>query len=298
MERTLAASAAESRAGALLMLAAAVVWSFGGSFGRLLGDGVEPWAIVFWRSLWAGAFLFAFMLVRDGGRGTVALFRAMGRPGLAVALLFGSSSTTFVLALQHTTVANILLVQAGAPLIAALLAWAVFGERVAGPTWAAIAAVLCGIAIMVSDSLAGTRSFLGDALALWIVLGFSLTIVIVRRFAALRMVPAVCLGTLLAAGLAATQAASLAVRPDQMAVLFGFGALNLGLGLALFVTGARQVPAAVAALLSVAESMLGPLWVFAFFGEVPAVRTLLGGGVVLGALTAHIAWQMRPAQRA
>ena len=81
-------------------------------------------------------------------------------------------------------------------------------------------------------------------------------------------------------------------------MLFGFGALNLGLGLALFVTGARQVPAAVAALLSVAESMLGPLWVFVFFGEVPAVRTLIGGAVVLGALTAHIAWQMRPAHPA
>jgi drug/metabolite transporter (DMT)-like permease len=291
MEKALPATAAESRSGALLVLAAAVAWSFGGSFGRLLGDGVEPWAMVFWRSLWAAAFLLCFMLFRDGRRGTVALFRAMGRPGLAVAVLFGSSSTAFVLALQYTTVANILLVQAGAPILAALIAWGAFRERVAGPTWAAIAAVLTGIVIMVSDSLSGTRSLAGDALAVWIALGFSLTIVIVRRFAELRMVPAVCLGTLLAAVFAATQAGSLAVRPDQFAVLVGFGALNLGLGLALFVTGARRVPAAVAALLSVAETMLGPVWVFLFFGEFPALRTLMGGAVILVALITHITWQ-------
>ena len=166
----------------------------------------------------------------------------MGLPGLAVALLFASASTSFVMALQFTTVANILLVQAGAPLIAALLAWAALGERVAGPTWAAIAAVLVGIVIMMSDALSGTRSLAGDALALWLTLAFSATIVIVRRFSQVRMVPAVCLGTLIAAGFAATQAPSLAVRPEQMAVLFGFGALSLGLGLALFMTGARLVP--------------------------------------------------------
>ena len=132
MEQTLPSAPAESRTGAWLVLASAVAWSSGGSFGRLIGDDLEAWTIVFWRSLWAARFLLGFMLVRDGGRGTLALFRAMGLPGLAVALLFGSSSTAFVLALQYTTVANILLVQAGAPLIAALMAWAAFGERVPG----------------------------------------------------------------------------------------------------------------------------------------------------------------------
>jgi drug/metabolite transporter (DMT)-like permease len=291
METTSPVPLAESRAGAWLILGSAVAWSFGGTFGRLLGDGIDSWTIVFWRSVWASVFLFGFVLWRDGARGSVASLRAMGLPGLAVALLFASASTSFVMALQFTTVANILLVQASAPLIAALLAWAALGERVAGPTWAAIAAVLVGIVIMMSDALSGARSLAGDALALWLTLAFSATIVIVRRFSQVRMVPAVCLGTLIAAGFAATQAPSLAVRPEQTAVLFGFGALSLGLGLALFTMGARLVPSAVAALLSVAETMLGPLWVFLFFGEVPAARTLVGGGVILAALVAHLGWQ-------
>jgi drug/metabolite transporter (DMT)-like permease len=298
MVQALPSASVESRVGVGLVLAAAVVWSFGGSFGRILGEGLGPWTIVFWRSVWAAAFLLAFMLARDGGRGTLRLFRVMGPPGLAVAVLFGSSSTTFVLALQHTTVANILLIQAGAPLIAALLAWAAFGERVRGPTWAAIAGVLLGIFVMFSDSLTRPASFMGDLLSLWMVLGFSGSIVIVRRYAEVRMVPAVCLGTLLAAAVAAAQAPSLAVGDTEMTALFGFGALNLGLGLALFVTGARLVPAAIAALLGVLETMLGPLWVWMLFGETPAARTLAGGGLVLAALLAHLAWQLGAGRRA
>ena len=115
---------------------------------------------------------------------------------------------------------------------------------------------------------------------------------IIRRFAQVRMAPAVCLGALLAAGFAAARAPGLAVTATEMLLLFGFGALNLGLGLALFVTGARLVPAAVAALLGVAEPLLGPAWVWLFMGEVPGPRALIGGGLVLAALVAHLAWQL------
>jgi drug/metabolite transporter (DMT)-like permease len=283
----------ESRLGPWIVLASAVVWSFGGVFGRLLGP-LDVWTVVFWRSGFAAAFLLGFMLLRDGGATTMARFRAMGIPGLAVALAFASASTAFVLALGHTTVANILLVQAGVPLIAALIAWAAFGERVPRATWAAIALVFLGVAVMVSGSFTGAGSALGDALAVWIALAFATATVITRRYAQVRMTPAVCLGTLLAAAFAASRAESLAVSPGALGLLGGFGGFSLGLGLALFVTGARLVPAAVAALLGLAEPLLGPLWVWLLMGETPGARTLLGGGLVLAALAGHLAWQLSP----
>ena len=58
------------------------------------------------------------------------------------------------------------------------------------------------------------------------------------------------------------------------------------------------MPAAVAALLGVAETLLGPVWVWLFMDETPGVRTLLGGGLVLGALVAHLAWQLAAPRRA
>ena len=59
---------------------------------RALSRG-DSWTVVFWRSLWAAAFLLGFMLWRDGARGTLRLFRGMGLPGLAVALCFAIAST-------------------------------------------------------------------------------------------------------------------------------------------------------------------------------------------------------------
>jgi drug/metabolite transporter (DMT)-like permease len=57
------------------------------------------------------------------------------------------------------------------------------------------------------------------------------------------------------------------------------------------------VPAALAALIGVAEPVLGPLWVWLVHGEVPNARTLLGGAVVFLALLAHLGWQFRQQRR-
>jgi drug/metabolite transporter (DMT)-like permease len=286
----------DERRGFLLVFLSALFWSFGGAIARFI-ETADSWTVVFWRSLWAAAFLLGFMLLRDGARGTLRLFRDMGLPGIAVAFCFATASTSFVVALAYTTVANILLMQAGVPLIAALLAFILFREKVSLPTWVAIAAVIGGVAIMVSDSLGGAVSPVGDGLALLIAVAFSIATVITRRFAHVRMTPATCLGTAIGAAFAATQASGFAVSAPDFALLFAFGALNLGLGLAFFATGARLIAAAFAALLGTFETLLGPIWVWLIHGEVPSTRTVIGGAVVFAALLVHIGMEFRRQQR-
>ncbi|MER8435119.1 DMT family transporter [Mesorhizobium sp. M1312] len=287
-----AVSLREERVGFLLIFLSALMWSFGGAIARFIDAG-DSWTVVFWRSVWAAAFLICFMVWRDGWHGTVRLFRGMGLPGLAVAFCFATASTSFVVALAYTTVANILLMQAGVPLLAALFAWVLFRERVALATWVAIAAVIAGVAIMVSESLDGAVSPIGDGLALLIAVMFSIATVITRRLAHVRMTPATCLGTMLAAAFAASQASQFDVSSSDMGFLFAFGVVNLGLGLAFFATGARLVPAAVAALLGTFEPILGPIWVWLIHSEVPSVRTIIGGTVVVTALLVHIGLEFK-----
>jgi drug/metabolite transporter (DMT)-like permease len=286
----------DERFGLLLVFLSALFWSFGGAIARFL-ETPDSWTVVFWRSLWAAAFLLGFMLVRDGARGTWKLFLGMGLPGVAVAACFGIASTSFIIAIAHTTVANVVLMQAGVPLIAALLAFLLFRERVSPATWAAIAAVICGVAIMVSESFDGTVSPIGDGLALLIAFAFSTATVITRRFSHVRMTPATCLGTIFAGAFAATQAGGFAVSAYDMAWLFAFGALNLGLGLACFATGARLIPAAFAALLGTFETLLSPVWVWLVHGEVPSGRTIVGGAVIFAALLVHIGLQFQRMSR-
>ncbi len=277
--------------GIALVLAAAVVWSFGGTLARFLAI-EDGWTIVFWRSVFAALFLLGFMLLRDGPRGTVTLFRNMGLPGIAVGLCFTVASTAFILALAHTTVANVVLIQASVPLIAALLAWVFFRETVAFHTWIAIAAVIAGVGIMVSDSISGAVSPIGDALAILIAIAFAGATVVTRRFSHVRMAPAVCFGTMVAGAIAASQASAFAVTPRELGILAAFGALNFGLGLVLFVTGARLVPSALAALFGTMETVLAPLWVALIHGEIPGARTIVGGMIVLAALTSYLALEL------
>lgn len=279
--------------GAWLVVGSAVVWSFGGAIARFL-PGVDSWTQIFWRSLWACLFLLAFLFIRDGRRGFDA-FRQMGWPGLVVALCFAAATISFVTALQYTSVANVVLIGASVPLVAALISWLVFGERVAPATWGAIAAVIAGVVIMVSDSLGDSGSLTGNLLAMVISLVFSIATVTTRRYSGVRMTPAVALATALAGAAAFTQAGSLAVTAGQMGWLFAFGALNLGLGMALFVTGARLIPAANAALFGTLETVLGPFWVWLIHSEAASPRVLLGGAIVLIALFAHLALERRRA---
>lgn len=282
--------------GIALVAGSALLWSFGGTIARFITV-EDSWTIIFWRSFFAALFLLAFMLWRDGVQGTVALFRNMGKAGIAVALCFALASTCFVVALAYTTVANILLMQAGVPLIAALMAYLLFNERVALATWLAIAAVIAGVAVMVSESLTGKVSPMGDGLALLIAVAFASATVITRRSSGVRMIPAVCLAVIISMLVSALMAGGYAVSAANLAWLFAFGAINLGVGLACFSMGARLIPAALAALVGTLEPVLGPLWVWFVHAELPSQRTLIGGAIVFAALVIHLVLEwMKPAE--
>ncbi len=284
-------AARERQIGMLFVLGSALVWSFGGALARFLSAS-DPWSIIFWRSGWAAAFLIGYMLKRDGVGQAITHFRKMGVPGIAVSLCFATASMAFVVALQYTSVANILLVQAGGPLIAASLAWLFFREKVSVGTWVAIATVIFGIGVMESESLDGNISPIGGLLSLTISLVFAVATVITRRYAHVEMVPAVTLGVLISFSVAAFNVKQFGVTPVDMLVLFAFGALNLGWGLAMFISGARRIPASIASLIGTAEPVLGPVWVWLIHSETPSLMTLIGGLIVLGALIGHSLGQL------
>ena len=83
------------------------------------------------------------------------------------------------------------------------------------------------------------------------------------------------------------------ISATDLALCAAFGVFQNGLGLALYTLGSKRIPAAEATLLAALEVPFTPLWVFLFMGETPANPTLIGGGIVLVALFAHIARELR-----
>ena len=66
-----------------------------------------------------------------------------------------------------------------------------------------------------------------------------------------------------------------------------YGAAIIAAGLSIFTRGARHLPAAELALLSLTEVVFGPVWVWLVIDEQPSEGTLLGGAVLLAALVGH-----------
>jgi drug/metabolite transporter (DMT)-like permease len=285
------------RTGVAFVVGATLCWSLGGMIDRFITVD-DAWTIVFWRSLFAGLFILGFMVARDGLSGAARLITSARMPTIIVGVCYAISTVCFVLALSLTSVAKILLIQSAVPIIAAGFSWVMLRERIAWHTLAAITAVVAGITTMVSSSLGEGGSLAGDAMSLAIAVSFSLSVVITRKHPGIRMTPAVLLGVAIAGLIAIAQSSGLAVSMRDLGFLVLFGMLNLGMGLALFVTGARLIPSVLSALLSVIEPILGPIWVWLVHAEEPGSRTLAGGAIVLAALLFNIVMDARAAARA
>jgi drug/metabolite transporter (DMT)-like permease len=286
------APADAARRGQVLVAAAAVAWSTAGPVQRAVD--ATPVTQVAIRAGVAAFALTAYLLMRRG-RATLAAFYDVGRSGVIVAVALAIVSSAFILALDHTTVAHVLLFQAIAPFLAALLAWLFMREAVGARTWAAMVAALTGVAIMVGGSL-GAGDLRGDALCVVMSSGFALVIVITRRHLEISMTPATALGMAIAFVATAPFSNFGGVSAGDFWLLAALGAGQMGLGLILFTAGARLIPAAQAGLITLLEVVLGPLWVWLIYRENPDTLTLLGGAVIVGAVLLHALADLRPAR--
>jgi len=267
--------------GVSLIVAAALLWSSGGLIVRLL-QGVDSWTIVFWRSLAAFGFLAAFGLLRDGMDYLRALLMVR-LPTLAIALCYVVASISLVVALKLTTVADVLILMSCAPLLAALLGWLTLGENLGFLGWIALTGSVLGAGIMVSDSYAH-GSIAGDLVAMCIALAQAVAIVLFRRHREVSMLPGVSLAMLIAALIVSPLVSFAPIAPRQAGLIGLFGAGQLGLGLAMFSSGARLIPAAQTAMFGVLEPVIGPVWVWLALGERPSQAGLIGGATVIAAL--------------
>jgi len=268
----------------------ALAWSSAGVVQRNLT--VDPMTQVVGRSAFACLAIFAFVAFAERA-GTQRAFRSMRRVELGFAVCTAISSAAFILALNATTVANVLVLQAAAPLLAAALGQVLLGEQVTAPVWLATLVALTGMVIMVGGPGGGLSA--GLLLAGVVAVSFATSIVLARRRRDVSMAPASCLGQLLLVVCLAPLSHPAQVGAHDLLLLGGLGIGQIGLGFVLLTLGARLIPAAEIALLSLLEVALGPLWVWLARGEIPAPATLAGGCVILSAVLLAMMWRPRPA---
>jgi drug/metabolite transporter (DMT)-like permease len=274
-----AAAPSEQRRGQVFVALAAIAWSTAGVLQRQLTVGAATQ--VAGRAAFAFLALLAYAAVAE----RQGAMRA-GRAGVGFAVCIAVASGSFIVALNHTTVAHVLFIQAIAPVLAALLGRATLGEPIAPRTAVAMAVALAGVGLMVGGPGGGDR--VGDGLCLLMALAFAVAIVIARHRRDVSMAPATCLAQLLLFAAFAPFAQFGALTGGDLVTLAALGAGQIGLGLVFLTVGARLIPAAQVALITLLEVVLGPLWVWLAIGERPGGTTLIGGAVVIAAVVLQV----------
>jgi drug/metabolite transporter (DMT)-like permease len=279
----------ERRRGRVYVALAAIAWSTAGLLQRELS--VDVPTQLAGRALFAALGVGAYVAIAEHGRVAQA-FRSIGRGGIAIVALLAISSASFLTALNHASVANVLFMQAVAPIIAAAFG-TMLGEAVSRRTWIAMIVALAGVALMVGGP--GGTGALGQALSLLMAVSFAATLVITRHRRDVSMAPATCLSQLLVLVLAAPFAHPGEAGGKDIALLATLGICQIGLGFVLLTIGGRLIPAGEVALITLLEIVLGPLWVWLVLSEQPATATLAGGAIVLLAVLVQARGDPAPA---
>lgn len=272
-----------------LMVLVTLLWSMAGVVTRHL-DAARSFEVTFWRSAFnALVLIIALTWWRGFGlwRGLLGAGQAVWISGICWAVMY----TAFMVALTLTSVANVLVTMAIAPLLTALLSRFLLGHRLPARTWLAIVVAGVGIGWMFG-SQAGDGTLLGSLVACAVPLAGAINLTVLQKVGkdatvAVDMLPAVLIGALLSAAATLPLAWPLQASGHDMGLLALLGFVQLAIPCLLMVRLTRELPAPEIALLALLEVIFGVAWAWLGAGEAPTSSVLLGGGLVLAALVGN-----------
>jgi len=262
-------------AGALAIIACAILWSTAGLFIKLIDW--SPFWIAGIRSLIAGVFLLS--VVRTWKLN-------WSGPLVAGALANAVCMILFVLANKMTSSANAILIQYWAPVGTAFLGVLILKEKLHPEQLVSLGATLVGLVLLFADKL-GPGAFWGNLTAFGSGLAFCLMFLFTRMQKDGTPLQSLMLSHFLAAVVALSLAAFQplpTVTLGSAAAIVALGVGQIGLAAVFFSYGIRRVSAVTANLLAVIEPVFNPVWVFLLLGEAPTAGALVGGGLVLGSV--------------
>jgi drug/metabolite transporter (DMT)-like permease len=288
-----------------VMIAATLMWSIAGVVSRYL-ESARGFEVTFWRSAFN---VLALLVMLSWMRGPKALWQSVRSGGRALwisAACWCVMYTAFMMALTLTTVANVLITMALAPLFTALASRVALKHALPLRTWLAILAAGVGIAWMYGTELTGgnSRHLWGTLVALGVPLAAATNWTLLQHQASRSaaasaatppsdMLTAVLLGASLSALITLPLAVPFQASLHDVSWLALLGVVQLAIPCLLAVVAARTLKAPEAALLSLLEVIFGVAWAWLGAGESPSTAVLGGGALVLAALAINEAVALR-----
>lgn len=266
----------QKAAALLLIAAAAALWSIGGLLIKNIN--AHPLAIAGTRSAIAALIMLIYVKKPKFN---------WSFPQLAAAIAYSMTVITFVAANKYTTAANAIVIQYTAPIYVALFGAWLLKEKPKPVDWATIVVVFGGMVLFFMGDL-DTRGAWGNILAMLSGAGFGLLPVFMRMQKDGSPIESVILGNLITAVIGIPFLFSAVPDATGWLYLGILGSIQLGLSYILYSIAIKQVTALESSLITVIEPILNPIWVCLFMGEVPGIFSILGGMIVLLAITLRV----------
>ena len=265
---------------------AGIFWSFGALTVRYMVDGHDyVFQYLFYRGISISIILLIYLFITERFSFYKNFFK-IGPSSVIGGLFLATAFTGFIFSITMTTAAVTLFMLASMPFIAAIVGYFVLGEVLKRSTLIAMIVAFIGVCIMIiNDSITGTA--LGAIIGFISATGFALYTVTIRwkpetpKFTTVVLAGVFCaIFAFFVLEFSFKPFMSMPKINSYLSLLHGFLVAS---GLILYSLGAKYLPSAELALLSLMEVVGGVLWVWLpIFGinEVPSPTVIIGGIII------------------
>jgi drug/metabolite transporter (DMT)-like permease len=258
----------------MLMVITAMLWSLGGVLIKNITW--NPIAIAASRSFVAALIILIFI---------DKPLNRLNRDKLLGGIFYALTVILFVIANKYTTAANAILLQYTAPVYIILFGYFVLGEKSYIYDYITVLLVVLGMVLFFFDTLNG-GGMIGNVAAIFSGVAFAFTAIFMRKQKNYNPLESVFWGNLFTAVICSFGFfLSPPIGNRSLFFIVILGVFQLGIPYILYAKAIKNVSALEATLIPVIEPLLNPIWVILVNNEVPSIWSIIGGAIVLAAVT-------------
>ncbi|MFP4660675.1 MAG: DMT family transporter [Halanaerobiales bacterium] len=256
-----------------LLIMTAALWSTGGLLIKLINW--NPIAIAGMRSAISAVILFVYLKKPEFN---------WSKSQIGAALAYTATVILFVSANKMTTAANTILLQFTAPIYVAIIAAVFLKEKNELIDWISVITVMAGMTLFFLDKL-NLTGFWGNILAAFSGVSFALFTIFMRKQKDGSPLESVLLGNILTAIIGLPFMFGSSPGTASFIYLTILGVVQLGIPYILYSIAIKRLTALETILITVIEPILNPIWVLLLLNEVPGPWSIVGGIIVISAIT-------------
>ena len=254
----------------ILLITAALMWSLGGIFIKLVD--LNPMGIAGIRSLGAAVVLLIYIKKPRW---------YWNRYFLTGVLAYTAMVVLYVLSIRLTTAANAIFLEFTAPIYVVAFSYFLLNEKIDRFDILTMVIIFLGMGLFFMDELT-FYGFWGNIMALVAGVCLALVTVLIRKEKESAF-EIVFYGNVLTAIICFTfiiEGLSKSTQLDWL-IIFGLGIFQLGIPYILYTTALKYVSALDAILVGMLEPILNPIWVYIFIGEAMGEWAFIGAALVI-----------------